>query len=298
MPSEPLVNSDPTVGIDIVTVPPSPPTITFLKKKVMLALPWGKMTHPITSYCVAQLLDRRRVSSALNFGDAFVAHSRNTIADNFLKTDSEYLLTIDDDMVVPFGNAQFFREQTGWELPDKFASLNAVDRLLSHDKTLVGALYFGRHAKANPVYGEGPREREWALKAPYDQIKPTRWCGTGALLIHRTVFEDIEKKFPRLARGVDRKGGNWFSSSEHNAMEAIDQVRAFLGQGAMTGEKALKALALLESAAMDARANSNLGIGEDVQFSTRAKAAGHQPYVDMGLLCGHIGHSIFPLRNL
>lgn len=291
------VNSDPTVGIDQVAVPPSPPSVVFLKKKVMLALPWGKATHPITSFCVAQLMDRRRTSTALNFGDAFVAHSRNSIADLFLKSDLEHLLMIDDDMVVPFGHAEWYRAHTGWSLPDKFASLNTLDRLLSHGKSLVGALYFGRYSKGNPVYGEGAKEREWALKAPYDQIKPTRWVGTGCVLIHRTVFEDIEKQFPRLARGADKKGGQWFSSSEHNAMDAIDRTRSFLGAGPMTGEKALKAFEMLESASADARVNSTLGIGEDVQFCTRARAAGHQPYVDMGLLAGHIGHFVYPIRS-
>lgn len=292
-------NSDPTVGIDQVAVPPSPASVVFLKKKVMLALPWGKSTHPITSFCVAQLMDRRRTTTALNFGDAFVAHSRNSIVDLFLKSDSEHLLMIDDDMLVPFGHAEWYRAHTGWNLPEKFASLNTLDRLLSHDKTLIGALYFGRHSKGNPTYGEGPREREAVLaRAPYDEIKPTRWIGTGCLLAHRTVFEDIEKHFPRLGRGADGKGGQWFSSSEHNAMEAIDRTRKFLSEGAMTAEKAVKAYQMLEAAAVDARTTSTLGIGEDVQLCTRAKAAGHQPYVDMGLLAGHLGTICYPIRNL
>lgn len=294
-----LVNSDPTVGIDQIVVPPSPTAVAFLKKKVMLALPWGKATHPITAFCVAQLMDRRRTSTALNFGDAFVAHSRNAIVDLFLKSDSEHLLMIDDDMLVPFGNAEWYRAHSGWQIPEQFAKLNTLDRLLSHDKTLVGGLYFGRYTKGNPTYNEGKHEREMVLqRAPYDEVKPTRWIGTGCILIHRSVFEDIEQVFPRLGRGPDGKGGQWFSSSEHNAMGAIDQVRKFLSTGPMTGEKAAKAFEMLEGAAADARGNSMLGVGEDVQLCLRAKAAGHQPYVDMGLLCGHLGTVCYPIRNL
>lgn len=286
------MNSDPTVGVDLVSVPP-PTTIAFLNKKVMLALPWGKVTHPITAFAVAQLMDRRRTTTALNFGDAFVAHSRNSIADHFLQSDSENLLMIDDDMVPNFGHAKWFRAHTGWEnLPDKFAGLNTLDRLLSHGKTLVGALYKGRYEKANFVYGEGhlPAEREYALKGPYDLIKPTRWVGTGAVLIHKSVFEDIEKKFPLLARGADGKGGQYFTSSEHNLADAVLRTRKMLADGAMTGEKAMRAYEMLEAAAADAKSNSKLGMGEDVTFCVRAKAAGHQPYVDMGLRCGHLGH--------
>lgn len=290
-----MSSSDPTVGIDPVAVTPAA-SVVFLKKRVMLALPWGKMTHPITSFCVAQLMDRRRTTTALNFGDAFVAHSRNSIADLFLKSDCEHLLQIDDDMCVPFGHADWFRAHTGWEnYPEPFASLNTIDRLLSHGKTLVGALYKGRYEKANFVYGEGhiTQERHRVLQGPVDQIRPSRWCGTGCLLIHRSVFEDIEKRFPLLARGADGKGGQYFTSSEHNAMDAILRTRKMLSEGPMTGEKAMLAYEMLEAAAADAKSNSKLGVGEDVQFCTRAKQAGHTTWVDFGLRVGHIGHKVY-----
>lgn len=290
------MNSDPTVGVDLVPVMP-PATTSFLKTKVFLALPWGKVTHPITAFSVAQLMDRRRATTALNFGDAFVAHSRNSIADHFLRSESEYLLMLDDDMLVPFGNAEWYRAHTGWEnYPEPFASLNAIDRLLSHGKTIVGALYKGRYEKANFVYGEGalPQEREYAIKGPYNLIKPSRWCGTGCLLVHRSVFLDIEKKFPLLARGADGRGGQWFSSSEHNAMDAICKTRKMLSEGGpLTGEKAMRALEMLLAAEQDAKSNSRLGMGEDVQFCTRASQAGHTTFVDFGLRVGHIGHKIY-----
>lgn len=290
-----MSNSEPTVGIDLVAVPP-PASVTFLNKKVMLALPWGKMTHPITSFCAAQLMDRRRTTTALNFGDAFVAHSRNSIADLFLSGPCEYLLTIDDDMVVPFGHAAWFKAHTRWKnYPEPFASFNALDRLLSHGKTLIGAVYKGRYEEANFVYGEGPqpKQREYVESGPRNEIRPTRWVGTGCMLIHRSVFEDIEKKFPRLARGADAKGGQWFSSSEHSAMDLIDRVRKMLSEGVMDGTKAMKAYEMLEGGVQEARSQSTLGMGEDVQFCVRARAAGHQPYVDFGLRVGHIGHKVY-----
>lgn len=297
---EPLFNSDPTVGIDVSSVVPSAAVI-FLKNKVMLGLPWYRFTHPATAFCVAQLIDNRRTQVAMCHSDAFIPHSRNAIVDVFLRSSCEHLLMLDEDMLVPFGpsGAAWFNANTGWNLPSKFAGLNTIDRLLSHGVSLVGGLYFGRFPKANPVYGEGSHtaQREYALKAPYETgIQPTRWVGTGALLAHRSVFEDIEKKFPRLARGIDGKGGQFFSSSEHNAMDAIDRTRKMLSGGLMDGAKAMRAYEMLEAAAVDARTNSMLGIGEDVQLCTRAKAAGHQPYVDMGLLCGHLGTICYPIR--
>ena len=290
-----MKNSDSTSGIEVIPVTP-PTSVTFLKNRVMIGLSWGKMTNPITAFAVAQLQDRRRATTAICHGDAMVSHSRRAISDAFLGSTCDYLLMIDDDMIPPFGNSEWFRANCGWEnYPDPYASFNTIDRLLSHGKTLVGALYKGRYGKSNFVYGEGhnAQEREFAARGPHDLVKATRWVGTGCLLIHRSVFEDIEKKFPLLARGADKKGGNWFSSSEHSLADHVYRTRALLGDGPMTAEKALRAYEMLEHAAREAKANSTLGIGEDVQFCLRAAEAGHIPHVDLGLRAGHIGHYVY-----
>lgn len=288
---------DTTAGIIPVTVPPRTTiNAATVNTKVFIALPWQKNTNPMTAFCVAGLLDRRRTSTCMNFGDAFVAHSRNTCADLFLASTCEWMLMIDDDMLIPFGNAAWFNAYAGVELPEKFAGMNALDRLLSHGKSLVGGLYFGRHAKGPPMYAEGaaiPQETDFARKAPMDLVKPTRWVATGCLLVHRSVFEAIEKRFPRLARRQDKKGGQWFTSSEHSVLDRIDDCREMLAAGPMTGEKAMKAYQMLEQMSSECRNKSSLGMGEDVQFCVRAGESGHQPFVDMGLVCGHIGHCVF-----
>jgi len=291
-----LQPKDPTAGVE-----PTATAITAMvkpfDKKVLIVLPFYKSVHPITAMCVSQLLDRRRTATMLHFGDAFVTHSRNTCADFFLQSNLEWALWLDDDMVVPFGNAQWYKVYTGWkEYPEPFASFNALDRLLSHGKTIVGGLYRGRHNGAGAVYNEGANpgpERDYAFAGPYDLIKPTRWVGTGCMLTHRSVFEDIEKRFPHLGRKENGRGGNWFTSSEHQAMDFIVKTRDMLADGPMTGEKAHAALTMMEAALHDAKANSGLGFGEDVQFCVRALQAGHQPFVDMGLFVGHIGHRVF-----
>lgn len=293
-----LTSVDKTEGWAQTVVPP-PATITLLQKKVLIVLPWLKHCNPITAFCVAQISDKRRTSSVLNYGDAFVAHSRNSCADVFLKSDSEYMLTIDDDMIFPFGHAKWFNVVTGFNIPDKFAALNTIDRLLSHGKALVGGLYFGRQRTGPGMFNESqiPAMNARIRQAPEDVIIPTRWVGTGCMLIHRSVYLDIEKRFPRLARGPDGKGGQWFSSSEHTAMEWIDRTRAMLSTGPMDGEKAVRALTMLETASAEARANSCITNGEDVTFCHRAREAGHQAFVDLGLLCGHIGHAVYGPKN-
>lgn len=293
----PLAGSDSTAGIETVAAPPrNVLNAATMNSKVFIALPWYKQTNPITAFCVMGLVDRRRTSTCLNFGDAFVAHSRNTCADLFLSSNCEWMLMIDDDMLIPFGNAKWFNAYSGANLPEKFAGLHALDRLLSHGKTLIGGLYWGRHKHGAAMYAEGaaiPKEAEFARTAPLDLIKPTRWVATGCLLVHRSVFEAVEKKFPRLARGLDGKGGNYFTSTEHHILERVDECRKFLSEGAMDGNKALKVFQMLEAAAKEARHKSSMGMGEDVAFCIRAAEAGHQPYVDFGLVCGHIGHEVY-----
>jgi hypothetical protein len=274
----------------------------LLKRKVLLGLPWYKSASPITTMCITNLVDKRRTSTLLNFSDAFIVHTRNTVADHFLKSDCEFLLTIDDDMVVPFGRSDFHRAYLGWNIPDPFASFHTIDRLLSHNKTLVGGLYFGRamNGKGKPMYVEGmnnPKEAEYARSGPHNVIKPTNGIGTGCLLIHRTVFEDIEKKFPNLARQPDGTKGNWFTSSEHTLMRDVQRTIKMLGEGPMTGEKCYAAMKMLTQAELDARNTSGLGVGEDIMFCRRAAQAGHQCYVDMGLWCGHVGATVYDGKN-
>lgn len=295
-----LFRPDSTSGVTPQGVTPLDAVVIY-QKKVMVVLPWWKQVHPITSFCVSQLIDRRRTASMLNFGDAFIAHSRNSCVDIFLQSACDWLLTIDDDMVVPFGNATWFKAHTGFDdFPEKFLAWNAVDRLMSHKKTLVGALYFGRHPHGPPVYNEGAAnvaEAAEARRAPHDLAKPTRWVGTGCMLVHRSVFEDIEKRFPRLARGLDKRGGNWFTSTEASLLEQLSALRDKMHEGPLDGNKAYTALAGLEEMISRAKAENTLGFGEDVSFCLRASAAGHQPHVDMGLVCGHLGHFCYGPRS-
>lgn len=244
-------------------------------------------------------MDRSRTASALHYGDAFVAHSRNACADLLLSSKLEWMLTIDDDMVVPFGNADWFRNMTRFNFPDKFMGFNALDRLMSHGKSLVGALYFGRSWDAPPVYNEGAsdkREAQYARSGPHDVCKPTRWVGTGCMLTHRSVFEDIEKRFPIIAR-VNGKGGHWYTSHEASIFQQVRVLKDKLSQGKLDGQSAYDALQAVTAMEQTAKLENTLGFGEDVTLCQRASVSGHQPHIDMGLICGHIGYTVFGPHN-
>jgi hypothetical protein len=273
------------------------------KTRVLIALPWYKSVSPVTAFSVMGLIDRTRTGILLHHGDAFVIHTRNKVGDYFLRSGLEWMLTIDDDMVVPFGNAKWFNQYTGFDFPDQFAGAHALNRLLSHGKTLVGAAYWGRHRNGKAMYCEGMNDPAEAAAVrrmvPHDSIKPTRWVGTGCMLIHRSVFLDIEKKCPDLARGADGNGGQWFTPAQHTALDTITRARAALrpGKGGLTVEQAYNALTILEGGAAQNRNGAKLGMGEDVTFCIRAAEAGHQPYVDLGLVCGHGGQIFYGPKN-
>ena len=271
-------------------------------KQVCVLLPWYKTTNPVTAFSIMSMLDRAKMAVMLNFGDAFIAHTRNTLAENFLRSSMEWSLTVDDDMVLPCGNAKWFNSLTGMNLPEKFAGMHTVNRLLSHGKTVVGALYFGRWKHGKPVYAEGASlasEETYARRGPHDVCKPTKWVGTGCMLIHRSVFLDIEDRFPHLARNAEGKFGHWFTSSEHDLRQASKSALEILNDGAASEASRLaKATKMLEEANTRSRYHSSLGMGEDVAFCVRATQAGHQPHVDMGLVCGHMGNQIFGPRKL
>lgn len=253
-------------------------------RKFAFLLPWYKQGNPMTAFSIFGNYDRSKMRMFMVFGDAYVAHSRNTLSRMFLDSEADWALMVDDDMVLPMGNAEWFNKVTGFQFPDRFAGLSAVTRLLSHRKSLVGGLYFGRFPDGRPMFCEGasqPAEAAAARVGPRDQIKPTRWVATGCLLIHRSVFLAINEKFPEL-------GDNWFSPSEQDLVKS-----AHAALEALRSRNALQAIQELETGLAQARSNSRVGAGEDVTFCIRAAAAGHQPYVDLGLVCGHLGQACY-----
>lgn len=285
-------------------------------KEVMLLLPWYKQTNPITAFALMRLLDKEKMGVSMKYGDAFIAHTRNSLIDSFFPTGRPWALMVDDDMILPCGDATWFKRHTRLnDIPDKFAGLHTINRLLSHDKTLVSALYFGRQSAGAGMYyeamidtPEGHRENRLAHEGPRDELKPVRWAATGCLLVHRKVIEDLRAGMPWLAPQAPGQPWNYFSNAsdalfteferiKRDASEAhaevlkghlsVDQVERFLGGIVQRLEDAHRAL----------RADNRLTAGEDETFGRRAAKVGHQTYVDMAVVCGHLGGTVYGPEN-
>lgn len=85
---------------------------------------------------------------------------------------------------------------------------------------------------------------------PTDTLNGVDFVGTGCLAVHRQVFLDIAKKFP------DTLSENGFGNE------------AGFFTNIQTPERML---------------------GEDESFAKRATDSGHPTFLDLGLLCGHVG---------
>jgi hypothetical protein len=244
------------------------------------------------------LYERDKTAVMVKYGDAFITHTRNILAQRFLASTCEWAMWLDGDMVVPFGNAALFNHYTRWKMDPKWAGIHTLNRLLSHGKTLVGGLYFGRVPDGNPMFCEGiadPQVKTMAKNAPADLVLPTRWVATGCMLVHRSVFESIMTKFPTLAPQTTTEAWHFFSNSETALAEAVENaMRALVDRSKDEPSRIRAAMHILATGKEEALRNSRLQQGEDVTFCKRALEAGHQPYVDLGVFCGHIGDAVFP----
>lgn len=284
-------------------------------KKVLLLLPWYKQTNPLTAFCLLGLLNREKMGVAMEFGDAMIAHARNTLLDRLIQTGIEWGLMLDDDMILPMGNAAWFRKYTGMDIPDSFAGLHAINQLLSRNKSLVAGLYFGRSPKGRGMYYEallgnaaGDEENRRAHQAPRDELKEVTWAATGCLLINRQVPLDIREKMPWLAPKHPSEPWQYFSNASDALLRQFDVLRnetARVHQDLLAGTTTLDQVEKfigdvrrrLDESMASVQSDNRLQMGEDAIFGVRARKCGHPTFVDMSVVCGHVGGMVYGVHN-
>ncbi len=189
------------------------------------------------------------------------------LVDKAYKTmpDAEYYIMPDDDMIFPYGYAANFNQDYGSRLPDSSAGLNAISRIMSHgpEKGIVGALYFGRHAKGRAQCDLGFKsdaENKNLREGKYSGLVPMLWVGTGFIRIARWVIKEMRD-------AIDQ--GQWPECKPANESRWYGYFQPL-----------------------------RVGVGEDVSFCTRAKAIGIQSYLDSTLVCLHNGECNFGPNNV
>lgn len=303
-------------AVEKVFKEPEQPTLDakWEEKDVMLCLPMYKQTNPLTVFSLLGLWDRTKFGALMEYGDAFIVHTREALAHRFIESGKPHSLWIDDDMIVPMGNAEWFRTKTGMHfLSDAFAGMHTANRLRSHGKSIVGGLYFGRKPHGRAMYYEalvdspaGAEENRRAHEAPLSGIKPVKWTGTGCIWIDREVFLDVRANNPHLEPMFPGEPFHYFVNASDGAMSRFATIENLVkeattaatgGEGAKTAEILTEACKVVEAAKQDVLRNSHLMQGEDQTFGIRAGLAGHQSYVDLGLICGHVGSTVFGPHN-
>jgi hypothetical protein len=200
----------------------------FEGRDLMVGFPCYKTTNPVTAFTMlAMALDfsRDKIRFDMAIGDAMVYHARNAIAAKFLETDAKWLLMLDDDIIPSIGRPGWMRTwvSAARNLQDLPLQRHVLHRLVGSGKTLVGGAYFGRQEGGALMCSDlslTARARAYA-----DEVIPVDWVATGCMLVHRSVFEDIQKKFPELKGKTETGAFNFFQPKDDGSGEDVSFCR-------------------------------------------------------------------------
>jgi hypothetical protein len=190
--------------------------------------------------------------------DTMITRSRNMLAHRFLQTGVTWSLWVDGDIAAPIANADWYREVTRSELvPDEMCRYDALNRLESGAKAIIGGVYAARKWHGQLVIQPEihPRHHEDKLlcndirKGTARGLVAVDWIGFGLALVHREVFLELQRRFPDLAPKTEREPWGFFDT-----------------QGDM---------------------------GEDEAFCQRVRACSIPIWLDTQLICGHVGSMAF-----
>jgi hypothetical protein len=230
--------------------------------KLLIIVPCILPPFIATTMCLTKMLDPDMQIETASWNSLY--HVRNMAASKFERSGAEWSFWSDSDMIHPCGNAAWFKETTeNPGIPDMFAGLHTIYRLLSHKKTLVSVAYIGkkRFGPAQFQGGGTPEGQQSVARGPQNLLVKKDWSGFGGILVHRSVFAAIRNKFPELE-------------------VKVPHIREKLGYD----------FSFFNPVEQD--------FGDDISFCARAKTAGHDLFVDLAVMSEHIGLRSFGYKDL
>lgn len=263
----PQSSNEPIYEIPDGSMPVESDPMLWQDRNLIVLIPSYKETNPLTMFCLLATQSNYKGKVGFDMEIRTMIHkARNILLTRFMRIPHkpEWAFFVDDDMIIPTGNAPLMRKRFGLNWPEQFLKTDAITRLTSRGKTLIGGLYFGRGQNAPAMYAEAFNkndparmrlENEEARTAPKDLVKKTYGVATGCMLIHRSCVEAIEQKFPDVVNTNPSLPNSYFTPKDH-----------------------------LE--------------GEDMAFCRKAAAAGHPAYVDFSVVCGHLGQRTYWPHNI
>lgn len=155
-----------------------------------------KATNPVTALILTALaLDfgRDKIRFDLELGDKRNYDGRNKLVNKFLQTDARWMLMIDDDIIPSIGRPSFLKYwvSAARNVLDMPLQRHIIHKLVGNNKTIVGTAYFNGHENSELVCSD----KSLAVRARQyeDAVVKVDWIGAGSMLVHRKVFEDIQK---------------------------------------------------------------------------------------------------------
>jgi hypothetical protein len=141
--------------------------------RVAICVPSGDMLHADFAVALAALVRSTRVErlSLFNQRMSLLPESRNELVRNALSAGADWLLWLDSDMSFP---------------------VTTLDRLLAHDRHIVGATYLRRTPPHRLLGALRPRGRL------VDGLTEMASMPFGCMLVRRQVFDDIAAPWFRL----------------------------------------------------------------------------------------------------
>jgi hypothetical protein len=140
--------------------------------------------------------------------DTVIHRSRNALAHRFLASGAMWSLWLDSDIVGPVANPEWFRWITGSEaIPDEACRYDLLAKLMASGKAVIGGVYASRRYMGQLVIQPEIRPRSHEDKLLCNDIRKgtarglveVDWIGFGCALIHREVFLEVQRRFPKLA---------------------------------------------------------------------------------------------------
>lgn len=222
------------------------------------------------------------LTKSVNVVDILIAdsmatdHNRNLIAKDFLKSNVEWIFWIDADTIVPVGG---------------------IERLLKTGKKMISGLYYGKHSPHNPIayntYNNAYRSINMDRSWEKGEILEVASCGFGAMLVHRSIFEDIQANFvPKM-----ETNGGIILIHKDDILEGADQGI----HDKVIGDTLYKKLIEPTIEINYPFFGLEHGKTEDLWFTEKATRLGYKIYLDTGVECGHLYPQAFEgsdYRNL
>jgi len=220
--------------------------------------------------------------------------ARNILAARFLASDDEWQLQIDPGLVFPTAvfediagfysswlNPQSYRAFMKQGMIRQMFKINVIDELLrsaiKYGKTMVGGLCFINRGISSiedmasiPNPDGSPFDISFTL-ADDNHIDTSR-LGAQFLLVHRSVYEDIERNYPELRFTNPVIISNKPAYAYYQPMVVEDNI--------------------IESVEGTHKAYSSYLDGE-FAFSERASKSGHKPCINMNILLGNMGDKVY-----